>query len=90
MPEMPSSTCADCVKYLPVDVFKGLCKATKDRIGPDSAACKIFEQRPECRSCDSFTVSNDTPSLGTCAWEETMTYPDCSGAYCSGYATASR
>ena len=42
-----STLCKDCLYYLPVDVFKGICKKSKDNIVPEQADEKCFEKKPE-------------------------------------------
>jgi len=63
----------DCRHYLPVDVFKGICKRDKENIAADGEACENFDQIPQCQYCRHFTPSGEF--LGHCmgkteAWPE--------------------
>ncbi len=69
----------DCSFYLAVDVFKGICKRTKERILADDASCKQFKQVPKCKWCQHFTATDD--QLGICMGQATA-YPEMRALTC--------
>ena len=74
-------TCKDCRYYLPVDVFKGICKITKNNITPDTAECEKYKKIPKCKFCNNFTHLKCNKFLGKCKKEITA-YPDMNAKYC--------
>jgi len=76
------NSCKDCRFYLPVDVFKGICKIDKSNIGPDSLSCKTFERIPKCKFCRKY--KSEKEFLGNCMGE-TLTYPDMNATRCAGF-----
>ncbi|MCK6556007.1 4-hydroxyphenylacetate decarboxylase small subunit [Candidatus Binatia bacterium] len=79
-------TCNDCRFYLPVDVFKGLCKKSRERVDPETAECKTFEKRHKCKFCSRYTSSE--AFVGTCSVGGVPTYPDLNGTYCGDFQGA--
>ncbi len=75
-------TCKDCRYYLPVDVFKGLCKLDKQQIQPDDLACPKLERQPKCKFCSRYTEVKD--NLGTCD-KSYQTYPDLNASKCISF-----
>jgi 4-hydroxyphenylacetate decarboxylase small subunit len=73
----------DCTYYLATDVFKGICKRTKESIIADDPACSEFEKAPKCKYCKHFTMQND--ELGLCMGEVTA-YPDMKAITCKDFA----
>ena len=55
--------CNDCKYYLPVDVFKGLCKLSKSKLTPEDKACDKFAFAPKCKHCKNYTQTNDNAGL---------------------------
>ncbi|MBP7498088.1 MAG: 4-hydroxyphenylacetate decarboxylase small subunit [Bacteroidales bacterium] len=52
--------CSDCKYYLPVDVFKGLCKLDKiKRIRPELESCENFQKIAKCKFCRNYTRITD-------------------------------
>ena len=80
-------TCGDCRFYLPVDVFKGLCKQGKGKVGPEVEQCEAFARQAKCKFCQNFVPSADSPFLGTCSTGATATFPDLNGVYCEDFAS---
>ena len=54
----------DCKHFLPIDVFKGMCKRDKTDILADDSACEKFDQIEKCKGCSSFSSSEN--GLGKC------------------------
>lgn len=73
----------DCKYYLTVDVFKGICKRTKEHILADGEACEEFEKLPRCRHCQHFESSDF--QLGICKGKYTA-YPEMNATTCAGFS----
>jgi hypothetical protein len=76
--------CKDCLYYLPVDVFKGICKKTKKNILPDQVEKSCFVKNKMCKFCKRFTVSDDDKQLGKCM-DKALAYPDMNAGKCKDY-----
>ncbi len=74
--------CNDCKYYLPVDVFKGLCKISKEKLSPEDKACDKYEQVAKCKFCKNYTSSKD--ELGFCKGNITA-YPEMLAVTCNEY-----
>ena len=72
----------DCKYYLATDVFKGICKRTKDKINADESACSKFDKAPKCKHCKHFTIKDN--NLGLCM-EKTTSYPDMQAVTCKDF-----
>ena len=75
-------TCNDCKYYLPVDVFRGICKLSKVKISPESAQCDKAEQIAKCKFCAKYMAEKDF--LGKCMGT-TMAYPDMIASKCADF-----
>jgi len=73
------NTCSDCKFYLPIDVFKSICKLTRNDILPDDAFCMKAEKLAKCKFCSNYTP--DMEFLGKCM-SSTLAYPDMNAASC--------
>ena len=80
-------SCKDCKFYLPVDVFRGMCKLMKKDIGPDNAFCEKGEKLAKCRFCAKYTGEKDY--LGKCM-SVTLAYPDMVASKCADFEWTSR
>ena len=80
-------TCTDCKYYLPVDVFQGLCKLTKNKIRPDDLFCDKAERIAKCKFCNKYTA--DKEFLGKCMLT-TLAYPDMNAALCADFEWVSQ
>ena len=67
--------CLDCINFLPVDVFKGICHLEKAFMEADNEACKRFEPVPKCKFCQHYRPLEGDKNLGMCK-EKEFTYPD--------------
>jgi 4-hydroxyphenylacetate decarboxylase small subunit len=74
--------CQDCRFFLPVDVFRGLCKLTKTELNPDDASCKKFECLPKCKFCSHYSIEKDF--LGKCK-KTVLTSPDLNASKCTDF-----
>ncbi len=74
--------CKDCTFYLPVDVFKGICKLSKEKISPDKPLCESGKQIPKCRFCKSYTAEKEY--LGKCQGT-ILAYPDMIASKCADF-----
>lgn len=74
--------CTDCKYYLPVDVFKGICKLSKGDIRPDDNFCEKGERIPKCKFCAKY--SSEKEFLGKCM-SVTLAYPDMIAAKCADF-----
>ena len=72
----------DCKYYLAVDVFKGLCKRTKESIIADEAACADFENAPKCKHCKNFSTTVEY--MGLCK-DKAAAYPDMKADNCKDF-----
>lgn len=76
------NTCKDCKYYLPVDVFRGLCKLSKEKIGPDDLLCDKVEKLAKCKFCANYKSEKDF--LGKCM-DTTLAYPDMVASKCADF-----
>ena len=72
----------DCKFYLGIDVFKGICKRTKENINADDAACDNFEKAPKCKYCSHFSKTAD--DLGICM-NKFDAYPEMNSNTCDDF-----
>jgi 4-hydroxyphenylacetate decarboxylase small subunit len=79
---MEELTCKDCKYYLPVDVFGGLCKLSKEKITPDTPFCGKAERIAKCRFCTNYTAEKDY--LGKCMGTA-LAYPDMIAVKCADF-----
>jgi len=79
---MDAFSCKDCRYYLPVDVFQGMCKINKNKIGPDDPFCEKAEKMAKCKFCSNFSSKHDF--LGKCM-EQTLAYPDMNASKCADF-----
>jgi len=77
--------CKDCLYYLPIDVFNGLCKKLKKNILPDQIEKSCFEKNKKCKYCKNFTLSKDDDQLGTCMGT-IFAYPDMIAQKCVDFS----
>ncbi|MCK9202968.1 MAG: 4-hydroxyphenylacetate decarboxylase small subunit [Bacteroidales bacterium] len=75
-------SCKDCRYFLPVDVFRGICKINKEKISPDDAFCEKVEKISKCKFCQYYT--SESNSLGKCMGH-TLCYPDLVAAKCADF-----
>jgi hypothetical protein len=75
-------TCNDCLYYLPVDVFRGLCKMSKKKITPDDPFCDQAALLAKCKFCTNYTAEKDF--LGKCMMV-TLAYPDMTATKCADF-----
>lgn len=73
----------ECKYYLAADVFKGLCKKTKDPVNADEIACDDFEKAPKCRHCNNYTINDEF--MGLCK-EKATAYPDMKAETCKDFS----
>ena len=76
--------CKDCLYYLPVDVFKGICKKTKKNIEPEQVEESCYTANKKCKFCTNFTLSKEDDQLGTCM-DKTFAYPDMIAQKCKDF-----
>jgi hypothetical protein len=76
------TTCKDCRYFLPVDVFRGMCKLTKERISPDDSSCDKIEKLAKCKFCSRYTTEKEF--LGKCMGT-TLAYPDMVASKCADF-----
>jgi hypothetical protein len=74
-------TCKDCLYYLPVDVFKGICKATKENITPETPFCGNAEKVAKCKFCKHFVPEKEF--TGKCMGA--LAYPDMIAVKCEDF-----
>lgn len=79
---MMDLTCKDCRFFLPVDVFKGICKISKEKITPDDLFCDKAEKAPKCKFCGKYTAEKDF--LGKCIGT-TLAFPDMIAVKCADF-----
>ncbi|MCX6306643.1 MAG: 4-hydroxyphenylacetate decarboxylase small subunit [Bacteroidetes bacterium] len=79
---MEETGCKDCRYYLPVDVFRGMCKLSKDPITPDDPLCAAMEHIPKCKFCAYYTTDKDY--LGKCMGS-ILAYPDMIASKCADF-----
>jgi hypothetical protein len=79
---MEEYSCKDCKFYLPVDVFRGICKLSKEHVGPDGPLCDKMEKIAKCRFCANYSVEKDY--LGKCMGI-TLAYPDMIASKCADF-----
>ena len=72
----------DCREYIPVDVFRGMCRVKQDDMIPDAEACELFFPVKKCRFCTSYAEPEGGP--GTCGGK-TPAYPDMIAKTCENF-----
>ena len=72
----------DCKYFLATDVFKGICKRTKDKIIADEPACSYSEKTPKCKHCKNFSMKEN--NLGLCM-DKATAYPDMQAITCNDF-----
>ncbi len=77
-----NDTCNDCKFYLPVDVFRGICKISKANILPEDSFCKDAEKLPKCKFCRNYKEEKE--HLGTCKGS-ILAYPDMVAVTCPDF-----
>ena len=55
---------SDCIYFVNIDVFKGMCKRDKNIIKADDKACDYFERGRKCKFCSHFQLIEE--ETGTC------------------------
>jgi 4-hydroxyphenylacetate decarboxylase small subunit len=75
--------CNDCKFYLAVDVFKGICKVSKDKILPEDISCKEFEQVAKCKFCINYKSQKE--DSGTCK-DKVNAYPEMIALTCLDFS----
>jgi len=73
--------CNDCRYYLPVDVFHGLCKISKEKILPETKFCEKAERLAKCKFCRQYIPEMDF--LGKCVGR--LAYPDMVATTCADF-----
>jgi len=76
------TTCKDCRYFLPVDVFRGMCKITKEKIGPEDPFCSQAEKVAKCKFCSNYKREKDF--LGQCMGTS-LAYPDMIASKCADF-----
>jgi hypothetical protein len=79
---MKASSCKDCKYFLPLDVFTGICKLSKEKTSHDDSFCVHGEQMAKCKFCAKFTLEKDY--LGKCMGT-TLAYPDMAAGKCRDF-----
>jgi 4-hydroxyphenylacetate decarboxylase small subunit len=76
----------DCENFAPVDVAKGICRLSNEKIFIDSAVCPKFEAVPKCGSCGLFKNA-DKDGIGTCVGlqKDYWTAANYNAGLCEGY-----
>ena len=74
-------SCKDCSYYLPVDVFRGICKVSKEKILPDDPFCEKAEKLAKCKFCNRY--SEEKEFLGNCMGA--LAYPDMVAVKCADF-----
>lgn len=74
-------TCKNCKYYLSVDVFRGICKLSKETVLPDKEATANFEKNQKCKFCANFSCSENNEFLGKCMMNYDA-YPDMTAVTC--------
>ena len=73
----------NCKNYLATDIFKGICKRTKDKINADETACSEFDKAPKCKYCKHFSIKDN--NLGLCM-DKATSYPDMQAVTCKDFS----
>ena len=74
--------CHDCEVYVPLDVFKGICRPSNDIKTTDEEACKDFKPVKKCKFCEHYTAKEEF--LGTCM-AKTLAFPDLLAKTCGDF-----
>ena len=72
----------DCREYIPIDVFRGMCRVKKDETISDAEACELFFPVKKCKYCTSYHESEGGP--GTCRGKNPA-YPDMIAKTCEDF-----
>lgn len=76
------NSCKDCRFFLPVDVFRGICKFSKEKILQDDPFCRDAQKLPKCKVCSHFTAEKEY--LGKCRGRF-LAYPDLVASTCADF-----
>ena len=77
-----TNTCPDCLYYLPVDVFQGICKISKEKINPEHPWCDKGEKIAKCKFCSHY--SREKEHIGQCM-QQYLAYPDMIANRCKDF-----
>jgi len=72
----------DCRDYIPVDVFRGICRVKDWCLISDAGACELFFPVKKCKFCSSYRESEG--ELGTCGGT-TPAYPGMIAKTCEDF-----
>lgn len=77
----------DCRNFITVDVAKGICSISNEKILIDSKVCTAFVNIKKCKNCGSFAPSTEK-TLGTCTGfkEPDWAYGDLVAENCEKYS----
>ena len=64
----------DCCEYLPIDVFKGFCTRTGEKVIADDSSCDEYRPAMKCRLCGNYTPASSGESMGMCM-DKVAAYP---------------
>lgn len=79
---MDELSCKDCRYFLPVDVFRGMCKLSKEKISHDDPVCTNLEKLAKCKFCVNYTAEKDY--LGKCMGT-ILAFPDMTASKCADF-----
>ncbi len=76
----------ECRNYAPLDVVKGICHRTKERLLGDDDACEDIVLQPRCAHCEHFEMEDDR-QVGVCTISPSrpMAYPALSAVTCESF-----
>ncbi|UCF09926.1 MAG: 4-hydroxyphenylacetate decarboxylase small subunit [Candidatus Bipolaricaulota bacterium] len=76
----------DCRNFAPIDVVKGICHLSKERVQADDASCPSFDRLPRCGECERYSPS-DQQDVGVCRAtpDHPMTYPGLAAVTCEWF-----
>jgi 4-hydroxyphenylacetate decarboxylase small subunit len=79
----------DCQNFCSIDVAKGLCRRTGERVLVDGAACDCYVQLPKCKFCAHY-APGEQAGLGICGAEPDLpwAYPEMMAVTCALFKPA--
>lgn len=78
---------SDCRKFIAVDVAKGICGVTNEKVLIDGKTCSGFLLMKKCKNCENFILGEEK-TIGTCTGfsQPDWAYAELIGENCEMYS----
>lgn len=77
----------DCRNFIPVDVAKGICRVSGEKVLIDTDVCDKMVPMPKCKNCAGFVKGVNEDNIGVCTADkkEPWTYGELPAVTCEMY-----